>query len=131
MSIEKLLTVPNSIEAASIQNRLENAGVESFVTNENFSTLMPHFYGMLGSGVQIMIEDTSVEKAKETLVDYFPDADTEATTNCPECGSTKIGYGFVKSRIGKILIVFISLLIANPFGNIQASRHCKKCGHEF
>ena len=131
MRIVKLLTVPNSQEAASIQNRLENVGVDSFVTNENFSTLMPHFFGMLGSGIQIMIEDTSMERAKKALRDYFPYSDTKLIITCPESGSTAIGYGFARSRIKKIFIILISLLIANPFGNIQASRHCKNCGHEF
>ena len=129
MSIGRLLTVPTSLEATLIQNRLENAGIESFVTNENFSNLMPIYYGMLGSGIQIMIEDTFEVKAKEVLSDYFSIPD--GPVQCPECDSKRIGYGFGKSKIRKIFIVLFSLLVANPFGNIQSSRHCKECGQEF
>lgn len=129
MSIERLLTVPTSQEATSIQNRLENAGIESFVTNENFSNLMPIYYGMLGSGIQIMIEDSFEVTAKEVLPDYFSIPDEPV--QCPKCHSKKIGYGFGKSKIRKSFIVLFSLLVANPFGNIQTSRHCKECVQEF
>lgn len=50
-------TVSNSIEATLLQHALDMEGINSFITNEHTSTMLPHLYGMLGHGIQIMVRD--------------------------------------------------------------------------
>lgn len=67
MSIIKLTTCNNVIEANMIKNLLENEDIQCFLTNENFSTLLPINNSLLGSGIRIMINEEDFEKAKQVI----------------------------------------------------------------
>lgn len=62
-----LTTCNNSVDAYTLKNLLENEGIESYLTNENFTNLMPGYTGMLGGGIQIMIREEDIKKAQEVL----------------------------------------------------------------
>ncbi len=65
--VVRLLTCDNSFEANLIKGRLENEGIESFLTNENITTLMPHLNTLFNSGAQVMIFEKDLERAREIL----------------------------------------------------------------
>jgi hypothetical protein len=92
-------------------------GIDSFTTNEHTSTMLPHLYGMLGHGIQIMVKVADYEKAKGILTDKQNESQTSA---CPHCGSSDIGFGMKgKRRLLDILLIFISVIAAIPMGNIK------------
>lgn len=122
----RLTTVSNSIEASLIQHHLQLADIKSFTTNDNTSTLLPHFNGMLGHGIQIMVFEEDYGKAQELLT---PD---KTEPRCPICGSSNIGFGIRgKNRSGDRVMIFLSALVGLPMGNIRNKLYCKDCRKDF
>ncbi len=127
--MKRLTTVSNSIEATLLQHTLEMEGIDSFITNEQISTMLPHLYGMLGHGIQIMVKETDYEKAKKILIDK---QNKSKIGNCPNCGSLNIGFGMKgKKRLGERLLILLSLIVAVPMGNIKNKYYCKDCREDF
>jgi hypothetical protein len=127
MDTTVLTTCNNVFEANLIKGMLENNGIKCFLTNENFSNLMPHYNGMMGAGIQIIINERDIEKAKVLLLTQTK----EDRIECPNCGSQNIKFGLGINRIKKIITVLISLLAVIPFGNIRNSLYCLDCKTEF
>ena len=129
MIMRRLTTLSNSIEATFLQHALDMEGIDSFITNEHTSTMLPHLYGMLGHGIQIMVRDTDYERARQILV--RKENENQIRT-CPNCGSSNIGFGMKgKKRLGDHLLIFLSLIVAAPMGNIKNKHYCKDCGEDF
>lgn len=127
--MRRLTTVRNSIEATFVQRALEREGIDSFITNEHTSTMLPHFYGILGHGIQIMVKEADYENAKDILA--AQQAKNETRT-CPTCGSSNIGFGMQgKRRVRDRLLILISLILAFPMGNIKNRYYCKDCRDDF
>ncbi len=127
--MRRLTTVSSSIEATLLQHVLEMEGIDSFITNEHTSTMLPHLYGMLGHGIQVMVRDDDFEKAKDVL---RREQEAREVRTCPTCGSTDIGFGVRgKRRFGDRLLIFISLIAGVPMGNIKNKYYCKNCGENF
>ncbi|MCZ4695821.1 DUF2007 domain-containing protein [Ancylomarina euxinus] len=126
MSIIRLMTCETAIEANLIKGRLKNEGIEVFITNENFSNLMPHYNHILNSGIQIMLHETDYDNAR-TLLGL--NAKTELI--CPNCQSKNIKMGLGKNKIRKIIAIIMSLLIFTPFNNLNSVYYCKDCKSEF
>jgi hypothetical protein len=127
--MKRLTTVRDSIEANFLQHKLAFNNIESFVTNEHTGSLMPHLYGMLGHGIQVMVSDDDYEKAKEILL--ISQQENEMR-QCPHCGSTNVGYGIKgKNRMGDKILIFISLILTVPMGNIRNKYYCKDCEEDF
>jgi len=58
-----LITCQDAIEANIFKGVLENAGIECYLSGENFSAVMPSNIGALG-GVQVLVDENDLEKAK-------------------------------------------------------------------
>lgn len=127
MSIISLTTCSNIIEANMTKNILENEGIECFLTNENFTTLMPHYNNMLGSGIQIMIDEKDFEKA-QLLLDS---GSALKEVKCPNCNSDNVSFGLGMNRLKKITVVLCSLLFFIPFNNIRNTYYCNNCKSDF
>ncbi len=122
-----LTTCNNSFEANLIKGMLENNDIRCFLTNENFSNLMPHYNGIMGSGIQIMIEDSDLEKAQELMLTQSK----EEEIVCPNCNSSNIQFGLGINKVKKIFLVLISLFTWIPFGNMHSIYYCQNCKTEF
>jgi len=122
-----LTTCNNSFEANLIKGKLENNGISCFLANENISNLMPYFNGMMGAGVQIIIEDSDLEKAQELILPILK----ESEIVCPNCNSSKVVFGLGTNKLKKIFVVLISLFTGIPFGNIRNAYYCQNCKTEF
>jgi len=91
MQTTRLITCDSLAEAHLIKGKLNNEGIECFLTNENITNLMPHYNNMLGSGVQIIVNEVDLIAARKIIKDKLaPDNDIIV---CPYCGSTDIGLG--------------------------------------
>jgi DNA-directed RNA polymerase subunit RPC12/RpoP len=127
MTMKILTTCTNSYEASLIKGLLENNEIHCFLTNENFSNLMPHYHGIMGSGVQILIDENDFEAAKRLISSH----ETKDLITCPNCHSSNIKFGFGVKKIKKVLLVILSLLVWTPFGNINSNYYCQDCKTEF
>ena len=127
MTIVRLTTCDNSIDANFIKNNLENEGIECFLTNEISSTLVPVYNGMMNAGIQIMINEDDLEKASKLIEQPA----IENPIVCPNCNSQNIKFGFGNRKGLKILGVILSLLVTIPFGTIKRNYYCIDCKTEF
>ena len=123
-----LITCNDLFDAYIIMGKLKNEGIHCFLTNENFTGLVPMFNNTLGSGVQIIIQENDLGKARNIIKDKLePD---NKNLSCPHCGSKEIGLGLGKSKGIKIINILIALLMTLPFGNLKPKYYCKKCNKE-
>jgi len=103
--IIRILTCDNLTEAHLVKGRLENEGINCFLTNQNFTNLVPMYNNMMGAGIQIMIEEENYDKAYEILQDKI-NPKTENLT-CPNCGSHNIKLGLGKNKGFKLLNILL------------------------
>lgn len=115
----RLTTVDNSIDAHMLQNKLEREGIFSYLLHENFTNLFPHYFGILGSGIQIMVLMDDLSKARE-----IAHLDEHKIT-CPNCGSDQIDLK------NKFTAGMIALFLGALVGNLLNQFRCKVCGTEF
>jgi len=80
----------------------------------------------LGAGIQVMIDESDLEKAQELI--SSPKADEIV---CPNCNSSNVTFGFGYNKVKKWFIVFLSLFSWVPFGNIRKNFRCEDCKTEF
>lgn len=127
MAIISLTSYNNVIEANMIKDLLENEGIICFLTNENFTTLLPGFTGMWGSGIHIMIHEENKERALEII--GIHEVTNEIT--CPYCKSLNISFGLGYKKIKRILIILLSAFTFTPINNMKNTYYCKDCRKEF
>ena len=127
MAIIELMICNTIFEANMIKNVLENEGISSFLTNENFTNLMQGYSGIMGAGIQIMIDEKDSEKALELV--SVP-SKTEAV-RCPNCNSENVTFGLGANKFKKIVAILYSLLIFTPFNYINNTWYCNDCKTEF
>lgn len=77
MKTTTLKSCQTPFEANLIKAKLEDAGIPSFLTNENYSTLYPVMANTFGSGVKVMVNEEDLEKALEVLSDEFDNLEEE------------------------------------------------------
>jgi len=122
------MTCDGLAEAYILKGRLLNEGIDCFLTNENFTTLMPLYNNMLGSGIQIVVNEEDIDKARAILKDKIEPNNQNLI--CPNCGSENIGLGLGRRKGFKILNIFIALLLFIPMGNLKPKYYCKDCKTE-
>jgi len=128
MRTVRLMTIDNLTEAHIIKGRLLNEGIDCFLTNENFTNLMPLYNNMLGSGIQIIVNENDIDEARNLLKDIIEPNNTKIV--CQNCGSENIGLGLGKGKLLKIFNIFIALLTLLPIGNLKPKYYCKDCKTE-
>lgn len=123
-----LCTVDNSYEANFIKDNLADEGIVCIVTNEHFTTLMPHLNGMLGAGIQILVDIDDYERARQ-VVDKRTASDKSI---CPNCHSNRVGYGLgTRRRSMKIAALVIAVITGSPIQHIRRTYYCRDCRAEF
>ncbi|MHC1780416.1 MAG: DUF2007 domain-containing protein [Bacteroidales bacterium] len=118
MEIVRLTSCSTSFDANIIKSKLGDAGVECFITNENFSTIYP----FLTSGIDIMVNEADLERAKEIISEI-----TDKEVVCPKCGSKNVKMGLGSNPIKKVFLILIAVLSFSPVGNVKAQYRCKDC----
>lgn len=127
MAIVRLTTCYDNFESHRVLDALEAEGISCFATNENFTNLMPIYNGMLGSGIQIMIDEKDLEKSNE-LLELMKSGNTLV---CPYCNSENVTFGLGVERNTKIAQIAVSLLMLFPVGRNSYTYYCKDCKKDF
>ncbi|HPF00546.1 MAG: DUF2007 domain-containing protein [Bacteroidales bacterium] len=127
MSVIRIKTCSDSFEANIIMGKLKQAGIECFLTNEKFSTLMPHYTGVMDAGVQVIID----EKDQTAALEILNETESEKVIACPHCKSLNVASGPGRKWAGKYMLLFLSILFFFPFGNRKPRFYCRDCGREF
>jgi len=61
----RLITCDTITEAYFIKNKLNNEGIECFLTNQNFTSLLPNYYNLFGAGVQVIVMESDYLRSRE------------------------------------------------------------------
>lgn len=122
-SLALLSTYDSPIDAALIRHKLQRHGIQSFAFNENFSILIPHYFGMLGSGVQVKVRNEDLEEATQI-------ADPADQLECPNCHSSDVHLKVEKTK-NKLVAIFLVFALALPIGHFLNKYYCEACGTEF
>jgi predicted RNA-binding Zn-ribbon protein involved in translation (DUF1610 family) len=126
MNFLRLRTYDNYIEAHLAKNKLENAGIPCFITNEYTSTMLPTTTYMLQGGIQLMVRKEDWAEAQSLFA-----SDEETGFRCPECGSENIVAGERWKSVKNMLLLIFSLLLAVPLGRARNIHLCRNCRHVF
>ncbi len=114
-------------EANLCRGMLKNEGIESFLTNENLTNLVPYYNGIMGAGIQLMINECDYEKACK-LINPSTEGDEIL---CPDCNSDNVAFGLGGNRYKKIFLAIISLFAYIPIGKAMNCHFCKDCKTEW
>ena len=123
-----LITSDNITDAYFIKNKLNNEGIDCFLTNQNFTSLLPNYYNLFGAGVQVVVMESDYERSRELVKDKLEPENVEKV--CPFCGSTEIKIGLGKHKILKLFNILLALTFAIPIGNLRVRYYCKTCKEE-
>ncbi|MFA8451522.1 MAG: DUF2007 domain-containing protein [Bacteroidales bacterium] len=129
MKTKTLITCNNIQEAYFIKDILTNEGIQSFTTNENFTNMLPIYNGMLGAGVQVIVDELDYEQACFLIADKIEGTKKDLKV-CPECKSEDIRFGYKSKRFSKLLFLILSLVSFLPMKNLQPKYYCCQCGEE-
>lgn len=120
-----LTSCNNAFDAELIQGNLANEGIESIISNENYTSLYPNMNGAMCSGIQILIEEKDAERALQIINAMEP------KVACPKCGSEDIKQKIDKSFWGRMGVLLLGLISSAPVGNMQVKYRCNHCEHVF
>lgn len=128
MNIVRLITCNNAVEAHLIKGKLNNEGIECFITNENIATLKPHYNDLLGFGIEIMIKEDDLPRALELIKDKLEPEQKPIV--CTYCGSDWLETRINKNKVQQYFTIIVSMLFARPLRNVNTKYYCKRCRKE-
>jgi len=123
-----LITVDTSAEAHLIKGKLNNEGIECFLTNENFTNLYPGHNFSIMDGIQIMVDENDLERAAILINEKLQHKTKELV--CPYCKSSEIIVGSGGHPLLRLFSVLCSYLAAFPFGTPKPKYFCQRCGNQ-
>ena len=115
----------NAIAANIAKSKLDAYGIPCFLTEENMSNLYPG-PNMFAINVRLHIFDYDKERAERVMEEENLRVDTEYTTRCPKCHSTKLERTFPKKSADSIKYLFFGILFPD-----EKINHCLDCDTEF
>lgn len=121
-----LTSCSNSVEAKLIQGNLANEGIDSIISNENFTSLYPNMNGAMGSGIQIFVNEEDAERALKLI------NANDRSVHCTSCDSTDVDQIVRKNMLKSVAILIWSFFVSgSAFGNVKQKYHCNNCGVDF
>ena len=85
---------------------------------------MPHLFGLMGSGVQIMVAEEDVSLASEII------ESNDLKIHCPDCRSQDV-INNIEERKSWFTVLMLLLFLGAPAGNLMTAYTCKQCGFKF
>ena len=124
MTTQILTTLPSSIDANMLKNKLEFDGIDCFLVNENFTDWCPAYYNILRGGVQVVVKKDDLEIAQKIVhLD-------KGKVSCPSCGTFNIQLKHEKLK-RKIPLLIIGIILGRLLGNLLTDYICQDCNAEF
>ena len=120
------------IEAELAQGKLESAGIDSFVADENI-VRMDWFYSNAIGGLRLMVKPEDADAAVTILDEPIPDQITQedpdltyTQPHCPKCDSLDVSFETLDRPLSYGLM-YLNL----PFPVSKHNWKCQKCGAEW
>lgn len=127
MKVIRIQTYHDSIEANIAKAKLQSEGIGCFITNENFSVLQPGFSNRMIGGIDLMINEIDLEKAKKIL-DFTVEDDAY---KCPYCGSKNIVFSFGKNAVSQFFLIIFAIFTFRGIKENSNEYYCRSCHKSF
>jgi predicted RNA-binding Zn-ribbon protein involved in translation (DUF1610 family) len=123
-----LKSFTNYIDAHIMFGRMEEAGINCWLKDENTVTLNPIITNAVG-GIKLMVASNQAEEAQQLLKEF--DLEKRASLKCPNCGSGDIEFISSPRKPGNWISSFFFFFLGNLALPAQKTWHCFSCHSEF
>jgi predicted RNA-binding Zn-ribbon protein involved in translation (DUF1610 family) len=128
MEFVLLESFENYIDASLTLGRMEEAGINCWLKDENTATINPILTSAIG-GIKLMVDKEDMERAVEIL-NALKEIRRKSFT-CPNCGSHNIEYINSPRKAINWISSFVTWLLGNYAIGIEQIWHCFDCGKDF
>jgi hypothetical protein len=123
-----LETFDNYINAHLMMGRLEEAGINCWLKDEQTVTLNPILGNAIG-GIKLMVDKNDIDKSIEIL-NALKEIKRKSFA-CPNCGSHNIEYITTNRKPGNVITSILTWMLGNYAIGIKQIWHCFDCNEEF
>jgi hypothetical protein len=123
-----LETFDNYIDASLMMGRLEEAGLNCWLKDEQTVTLNPILSNAIG-GIKIMIDKKDVDKATEIL-NALKEIKRQSFA-CPNCNSHNIEYITTNRKPSNVVSSILTWMLGSYAIGVKQVWHCYDCNEEF
>ncbi len=109
-----------------LSTKLREAGIESYLFNENSITLGPFMSNALG-GIKLVVDEVD-EVAARNLFSEF-DEEYRKSSTCPKCFGHEIDL-IPKRETGNVLTALLTWLFSNDSLSPATIYECRRCGYQ-
>jgi len=128
MDFQILETFDNYIDATLTLGRLEEAGIQCWLKDENTATITPILTNAIG-GIKLMVLEEDVSKATEIL-NKLKEIKRKSFA-CPHCGSHNIEYITSNRKAANLVTSVLTWMLGSYAIGIHQVWHCFDCNEEF
>lgn len=128
MEFVLLESFDNYIDANLVLGRMQEAGINCWLKDENTATLYPILLNAIG-GIKLMVDKEELLQAIEIL-NALKEIKSKSFS-CPYCGSNNIEYITSPKKAINIISSFLTWLLGNYAIGAEKVWHCFECGKEF
>ena len=115
------------IDAHITKGVLEEAGIDSWLKDENTVTIDPILTNAVG-GIKVMVAAEDLQQASELLVKLKRE---QASIACPKCSSINTDLVSTPRKAINWLSAITTFFLGDYAMTIDKVQHCFDCGHEF
>ncbi len=126
MNIITIRSFDNYFLANITLTKLQDAGMECYLKDENTVTIDPILSNAIG-GIKLVVKDEDAVEAKQLLQQF--DEEYLKSVKCPKCGATDITLA-TKPGASNYLTAILTWLFSSYAVAPQHVYQCGKCGYE-
>jgi hypothetical protein len=122
--MKTIATFTKPEEAHLLRMRLEAAGFEAFIQDENMIQLDLLASNAMG-GVRLQVADSDFEPVRQYLIADAGEAPTREEVHCPRCNSAEVEYESFSRRFAYLSLILFGL----PLLLFRRRLRCSSCLH--
>jgi predicted RNA-binding Zn-ribbon protein involved in translation (DUF1610 family) len=126
MNIITLRSFDNYFLASITLTKLQGAGVECYLKDENTVTIDPILSNAIG-GIKIVVKEEDAAEAKKILQQF--DEEYLQSVKCPQCGAAQITL-VTKPGASNFITAILTWMFSNYAVAAESIYQCGKCGYE-
>ena len=123
-----LETFDNYIDANLMMGRIEEAGINCWLKDEQTVTLNPILGNAVG-GIKLMINKNDIDKGTEMLT-ALKEIKRKSFA-CPNCGSHNIEYITTNRKTSNVISSVLTWMLGSYAIGVKQLWHCYDCHEEF
>jgi ribosomal protein S27AE len=126
MNMITLRSFDNYFLANITLTKLQDAGVECYLKDENTVTIDPILSNAIG-GIKLVVKETDASDAKQLLQQF--DEEYLKSVKCPKCSATEITL-VTKPGASNYITAIFTWLFSSYAVAAESIYQCGKCGYE-